>query len=270
MVTSADIQSTLTYGYVYPEIKAHPNVSQAQLAQLVFDDVERLYGGTDVSDAFTAQSEEETVNKAVEALGTGIQQTALGLPTVSGKTIRFAKVNPGGHYELNPDTYQDWIVNLAIDKYALGGSGRIMFFLCPESDIPEDPTEWPKHSDYIGVYDIFAYSTPDECQNCKALHEAGYKVGGTVYLTKPLIKRGIALIGDEPEKYLKEKLQVRAYSITTGDVYTPEMLPSLELSIQSAGYDATPGVHGPGRPQRKEWQIHRDVTGGRLKEASTA
>ena len=227
MVTSADIQSTLTYGYVYPEIKAHPNVSQAQLTQHVFDDVERLYGGTNVSDAFTAQSEEETVNKAVEALGTGIQQSTLGLPTVSGKTIRFAKVTPVATTSSIPTPIKIGLSTFAIDKYALGGSGRIMFFLCPESDIHEDPTEWPKHSDYVGVYDIFAYSTPDEFQNCKALHETGYKAGETVYLTKPLIKRGIALIGDEPEKYVKDNLQVRAYSITTGDVYTPETLPSL-------------------------------------------
>lgn len=145
-----------------------------------------------------------------------------------------------------------------------------MFFLGTESDIPEDPNEWRKLPSYVGVYDIFAYASPDECQNCKELQEAGYKVGGTVYLTKALIKRGIALVGDEPEKYLKDQLQVRAYSIITGTVYTPETLPSLELSIQSAGYQTTPGVGGPGRPQRGRWQIHRDVTGGRLKEATAS
>jgi hypothetical protein len=267
MASSAEIQDTLVYGYIYPEINAHPNTTPAQLAELVHDDVDRLYGGSNLMEAFQAPTDEEKLSKAMAALeivSSGSQE-AISSPKISAQSICSTKTKPGDPYDLNPDTYQEWIVNVAIDKSALGGSARVLFFL--GADSPEDPKEWADHPSYIGVYDLFAPEDPEECQNCSELQETGYKVGGTVFLTKELILRGIALVGDQPENYLKENLQVRGFGLSTQQVYTPQTLPSLELSIQSAGYETTPGIGAPGRARRKEWQIHRGVTGGRLNEA---
>jgi tyrosinase len=259
MVTSNDIQSTLTYGYIYPEIKAHPNVTPEQLSRLIYNDVERLYGGSSFFQALKAKSDVHALEKAVEALALGNHRTDVA-PTISNKMIVLKQLNPGADHKVTPDTYREWIVNVSLDKFALGGSGSVTFFLGPEDQIPSDPAEWHTSEIYVGSYDIFAYTDPNECRNCKEFQDKGLKVGGTVYLTEPLIHRHVALTGDEPEKYIKENLHWRCHDID-GNVVPNDSIPTLEVVVQSSGYRIVPGQDRPERTPRK---IHEDVTRGRV------
>lgn len=278
-VTSDDIQSTTTYGYIYPEIKAAGNVSPEERSSLVYKAVETLYSGSSLFSAINASNDEAAANKVVEALGPGIEKATI-LVNSQQKSIRLPKLatgstspgadNPGHRgYELNPDTYADWIANVALEKYALGGSGSVDFFIGPKEEIPADPAIWHKSPIHVGGYDIFALQSPEGCGNCKAQQAKGLRVGGTVFLTKALIRRQIPLVGNEPETYLKENLHWRCRG-RAGEI-PRENVAGLEVVIQSAGYTLNLG-RPDGRPQRAPWVIHPDVTRGRpggIKEAAS-
>lgn len=78
----------------------------------------------------------------MEALGSRIEKMSIkanaqqkSIPLTSAKSIsssgapKAVPSNPGHDgYELNPETYRDWIVNVTLEKFALGGSGSVDFF----------------------------------------------------------------------------------------------------------------------------------------------
>ena len=163
-------------------------------------------------------------------------------------------------YVVTPDTYRDWIANVTLEKYALKGSGRVCFFLGPSSEIPANPADWFTSPIYVGAYSIFA-TNPDitGCENCKDQADKKSRVGGTVHLTKALIRHQIPLTGQEPVDYLKENLHWRCSDVHDQDV-PREQIPSLKIIVQSAGYTVPPGGT---RPQRGPWFRHLPITRGR-------
>src|SRR5271163_1188844 len=126
IVTPNDIQSTLGYGYIYPEQEKYKHLLPEQRSEAMYTEIEQQYSTSSFFTAFRFVSDEDTLKTAAEALGIGVEHITIGPATANGKTIRFAADNG---YEITPDTYQEWIVNLAIDKYALGGTATILFFL---------------------------------------------------------------------------------------------------------------------------------------------
>jgi hypothetical protein len=251
IVTSADIQSTTTYGYVYPEVYAAGDGSPETVAQSVFNAVTTLYGGGNLSPALTD-----------EAITTGVEKMQISIP----RSVKFAAVpkahpEPKDDYVVTPKNYRDWIANITLEFGALGGSGRVCLFLGPDEEIPEKPTEWHTSPIYVGAYDLFALSPNnlERCPNCKDLKANGIHAGGTVYLTEALIRRRIPLVGEEPEKYLKENLHWRCCGFR--GVIPVESIPSLEVIVQSASYVAAPGV-GNGPIDRSPWVVHAPVTSG--------
>lgn len=175
-----------------------------------------------------------------------------------------APSNPeGDDYVVTPDTYRDWIVNCTFEKYALKGSGRVCFFMGPEEEIPEKASDWYASPIYVGSYAIFA-TNPEisGCDNCKDQAEKKSRVGGTVHLTKALIRRHIPLTGDEPVNYLKENLHWRLSDAHENEI-PREDCPSLKVVVQSAGYTLPPGGVGR-RPERSPWERHSPITRGRL------
>jgi hypothetical protein len=169
----------------------------------------------------------------------------------------------GDDYVVTPDTYQDWTVNATLEKYALGGSGQICFFLGPANEIPADPKAWATCPILVGKFGVFA-SNPDltGCANCKDQADAKTRIGGTVHLTKALIRHRIPLVGDEPVEYLKENLHWRA-STVRGDEVPIADIPSMKVVVQSAGYQLPPGGGVGARPHRLPWIRHSPVTRGR-------
>jgi len=162
-------------------------------------------------------------------------------------------------YVVTPDTYQDWIVNVTIEKYALNGSGRVCFFVGPENEIPENPADWYTCPIYVGAFTIFAQDPEiTECGNCQGQAETGHRIGGTVHLTKCLIRNRISLADGDPVPYLKENLHWR---VTNFDdrVFPNEEIPSLKVIVQAAGYDIGPD----GKPRRQTWTRYAEITRGR-------
>jgi tyrosinase len=166
----------------------------------------------------------------------------------------------GADYVVTPETYRDWIANVTCEKYALGGSGRIVFFLGPEEQIPSNPSDWYESPLYVGSFSIFATDPAlTGCGNCKTQEANKTRVGGTVHLTETLIRCHVPLTGDEPVAYLKENLHWRI-SNKDENLVAREDVPSLKVVVQSAGYSFT---EGDDRPQRSEWIRHAPVTAGR-------
>jgi len=277
-----DCQSTGAYGYTYPEIAAAGPVSPDQLSQIIRDTVDQLYGGGSVFSAFTRS------DVAVDSLSRGVSQTSLKsvvkgnqlhIPKQAlfavphGKTLHASnptsKASSGpyssdGDYVVTPETYRDWIANVTLEKYALGGTGRVSFFCGHAADIPSNPLDWHKSSLYVGSFSVFA-SDPvrSGCQNCKDQAANGSRIGGTVHLTKTLIRNHVPLTGNEPINYLAHNLHWRLSTVHDGAEKDREEVPSLKVVVQSAGYDSAPGFV-EGRPVRGQWTRHAPVTRGRL------
>ena len=170
---------------------------------------------------------------------------------------------PGRDYVITPDTYQEWTVNATLEKYSLGGSGQVCFFLGPESEIPAKPDDWFTSPILVGKFGIFA-SDPEltGCANCKNQADAKTRVGGTVHLTKALIRNRIPLVGDEPVEYLKKNLHWRASTVQGVEVPLAD-IPSLKVIVQSAGYQLPPGGGIGARPHKLPARTHSPITRGR-------
>jgi hypothetical protein len=165
-------------------------------------------------------------------------------------------------YVVTPETYRDWIANVTLEKYALNGSGRVTFFCGPTSSIPSDPSEWHNSPLYVGSVAIFATNpTHTHCENCKQQADANSRIGGSVHLTKTLIRHHVPLSGDAPVTYLTENLHWRI-STLAGTEVAREDVPSLKVVVQSSGYEVPDGVIGR-RPVRTPWTRHSPVTRGR-------
>jgi len=170
---------------------------------------------------------------------------------------------PGEDYVITPDTYREWTVNATLEKYSLGGSGQICFFLGPANEIPAKPEDWYTSPSFVGKFGIFA-SDPEltGCANCKDQADAKTRVGGTVHLTKALIRHRIPLVGDEPLEYLQKNLQWRASTVQGVEVPLAD-IPSLKVMVQSAGYELPPGGGIGARPHRLPFRTHSPITRGR-------
>ena len=165
-------------------------------------------------------------------------------------------------YVVTPETYRDWIANVTLEKYALGGSGRVGFFLGPLNEIPENPDEWHSCPIYVGSYVIFAQN-PNQtgCENCKDQADRHIRVGGTVHLTKALIRAHCPLVGEEPVEYLRENLHWKCANIAECRIIPNEEVAGLKVVVQSAAYQAP--VEIGGRPVRGEWTRHAPITAGK-------
>jgi Tyosinase C-terminal domain len=151
----------------------------------------------------------------------------------------------------DPSTYRDWVANVTIEKHALGGSGKVYFFIGDEKDIPPIPSQWHQSPLYVGAFSILGIGqgTPE------------MTIGGTVHLTKALIRHGVPLTGRQPVEYLTKNLHWRV-STVTGEEKSIADIPSLKIVVQSAGYEVPGGVIG-GRPERTGWTRYPEITHGK-------
>lgn len=273
--SSVNASSTKKFGYTYPEIAAGgANPPPNYIQDLIF----RLYGNGNFITVFNSPTDDEATRKAIDALNEGKAEAPNTALAVVGKAVRIPKSealvtdpknvklvkpapsNPGhDDYVVTPDTYRDWIVNITIEKYALGGSASIGFFLGNPDDIPANPAEWVLSPNFVGTFDIFANKISQTgCSNCKKQAEQKLRIGGTIHLTKPLIHRQIALVDDDPVDYLTKYLWWRCFDVE-GRSVDPADIPSLKVSVHSAPYNIVPGLD----PQRSEYEAHYPVTRGK-------
>ena len=288
--TSVNCITTTKYGYIYPEIALVQTSDPEQLSTAVHQRVMELYGSGSFFNTFLASTEKK-LGFAQKALAKPKQApSATPPPVVKGNQIRLAipqqralpmakapRAAPAApkaaptesdheEYVITPENYQDWIVNVTIEKYALNGSGRVCFFLGPEEEIPENSAEWYTSPIYVGAFTIFAQDPRiTECGNCKDQAQRQFRIGGTVHLTKALIRRHIPLEDAEPVQYLKENLHWRVTDLTDRR-YANEDLPSLRVIVTAAGMEIGPD----GRVHRGPWTRYPEITQGRAGGAQDA
>lgn len=284
---STDCALTSAYGYTYPEIAAAGNVSSDQLSQYIIQTIDNLYGGESGINFFNSFNRsvqravfpfapKETASKnTVENILQKVKKLQISPshnphpqgnphPVSHGEQASGSeRTEFGSQYPITPENYRDWIVNVTLEKYGLGGSGRVAFFLCPSlDDIPENAMEWHSSPYYVGSYVIFAQSpTQTDCDNCKAQADAHNRVGGTVHLTKFMIRDHCPLVGDEPVEYLRQKLHWKCMNVAQGRIVPNEEVAGLRVVVQSATYTVPEGAGG--RPVRGEWTRHAPVTAGK-------
>jgi hypothetical protein len=162
------------------------------------------------------------------------------------------------NYVLTPETYRDWIVNVTFQKYALNGTGRVSFFLCPEDAVPSDFHHYRTSPYYVGSYTIFASPNTEGCSNCQS--QLTLPVGGTVHLTNQLIKRQIPLQGDQVVDYLKTNLQWRCANLF--EEVPAENVGGLKVLVRSAAYVLPIPVGEV--PVRGEWVSSPECTVGKV------
>jgi len=131
-----------------------------------------------------------------------------------------------------------WIANVSVEKYALGGSGRIVFFFRSDQgdDKPsQDPSIWLTDLNCVGWMAVFA-DDPElsGCQNCRDQAASRVCIGGTVHLTKALLHRGIS-ITDIPVEFLRQRLCWRICDADEKEIPV-ENVPSLKVVVQSRSY----------------------------------
>jgi tyrosinase len=277
LVTSANCQLTNKYNYTYPEF-AKPNGLSSDEA---YQKIAELYGGEHRPTFLLAEAKRAATETKIATLPTPTPKKQsifdrfhLHIPGFKRKKPKSSAPQKlpaapatslqqvGRDQEPTVGTYQDWVVNITLEKFALQGMGYVIVFLGPEQEIPSNESEWQTCPIYVGSVNVFA-SNPDhsECQSCKRQKESGLRVGGSVYLTNTLIDKHVPLIGQAPVDYLKVNLHWRLKDDSDREK-SREDVPSLKVLVSSVGYEIGPD----GKLAKKNWvrqvEITRDKAGG--------
>ncbi|KAJ7234350.1 hypothetical protein B0H12DRAFT_1028006 [Mycena haematopus] len=122
------------------------------------------------------------------------------------------------------EDFLDWRVHVQAETHALGGSYSIYIFL---GEVPNEPEEWMASSSFVGVFDVFTLTDPDNCPNCRANLTA--MTEGVVYLGDALEKASVnSQETQDVVSYLKENLEWRLAQVTNTPI---SRLSSLEVSV---------------------------------------
>jgi tyrosinase len=210
--TSAEVASTETFGYAYPETLAGEGVN---LTSQAIKAINHLYGTTAPAKTVTRRTILDPHSRALN--NRELQaNTSIGLPALA-----------------QDGQYTEWIANIQVKKYALGKPFFIHVFLGPFKD---DPASWSFEPNLVGTHCVFVktMSSGTQCSSC----DPDQLVTGTIPLTSALldnISTGLlpSLKEADVEPYLKENLKYRITLIDDTEIRNSE-LSSLSISVVSA------------------------------------
>ena len=163
---------------------------------------------------------------------------------------------------LAEQTHREWIINVTLEKFALGGGGEVRFYLGPPK---MQVADHPDTSANVGSFVICA-DAPTDCPNCQQQADNKMEIGGTVELTDALIKYRLPLTLPDAVTFLKQHLR---WHIRTNDKkeIPVEAVPSLKVLVQSVGYvtyfELIDGKIKEMETVREEWISHTEVTEGK-------
>ena len=173
-------------------------------------------------------------------------------------------------YEFEPETYREWVINISLCKYSIGGCGTFSFFAgYDQGQLPTDPQNWVTSPNFIGSFCIFADDVfTTRCSNCKDQAADHFRIEGTVHLTDWLIKEEYPLyVNEDTVSMLANTLNWRIYSVTHDCEVPLKAVPGLMVLVQSAAYETVYElVNGRVREistKREPWKIHTEVTEGK-------
>ena len=213
--TSASVRSTGTFGYSYPELLYWKYSRPGPYTTAVKKAVNAAYKGSGV----TLRRRNSTEKKPTPKYQSIRTYIASGFRSVH----KSPKENP--QKEGHDNTYQEWIANIRVAKYALEGSFNVYIFL---GDFNPNPTSWALDPNFVGMHSVFA-------NNMSTQHEK--IVTGTVPLTEALEKDTEAgkLVGDslsDIDAYLTQNLHWRVAKVCLRPLYIP-----ITYTFRYAEYD---------------------------------
>lgn len=167
-----------------------------------------------------------------------------------------------------PRQYNDWNVNITVEKHSVKTSFFVHVFL---GDFDPNPSKWLTEKTLVGSYYVFTSDIETTgCGRCKENAANNLKVAGSVPLTGALLdsplaerlgKDKVALLGpEEMIPYLKKELHWRVQT-QGGDVVELKDMPSLKISV--VHYPATTPTNPLSFATKGEGIIHTAATSGR-------
>jgi len=134
----------------------------------------------------------------------------------------------------------EWSVRVRCKEFELGGSFSVPFFLI---QVPDDSREWFTSPYFVGSFDVFANSNPEECTNCQS--HADDEIEGYVHLNAGIAKHSGQETFDpaDVEPFLRNNLHWRV--VDHNGSGTAARLPSLEVVVSSATLTLSPGASFP-------------------------
>ncbi|KAK3943651.1 hypothetical protein QBC46DRAFT_306734 [Diplogelasinospora grovesii] len=228
--TSDTVRDHTILGYTYAELVGNgPNASQATKAQ-VRRHINRLYGSSSPA-SFAIKASSKTKRASSDSLiklgkRWNEKKPRWSRPMPSESPIE--RVLVGGRY-------REWTANIHVDKQALNGPFKILFFLGPP---PQDHQTWTGAPNLVGTMGVFAAPEMDG-----GMQMGRQDITATVPLTAALVKRVAtgeleSLDPRDVEPYLKRYLEHRIITSAGGTVIEPSEIRSLGIHIVSASVRA--------------------------------
>jgi len=223
--TSAEVMTTQTFGYVYPETSGS---SASEIQASVISAINTLYGSSITNPSRKHKSRSNSWDMSARS-----HEPRDSLPA---------------------SQVYEWITNIVVQKQALNQPFFIHIFLGNFSD-SASPTQWATDPALVGTHCIFARAPPNTpsssspsaskngCPNCDQL------VSGTIPLTAKLqedVQAGElnSLDPDDVQGYLKDNLRYRV-SLANGTKVDNADVAGLEVKVVSSVVEkAESGVEG--------------------------
>lgn len=209
---SVNLGDSAKLGYTYPDFNGLDLSNPDQLQRAMVSRVGDLYGSSmlggssgDVSDSFIATSQAQLAPAPVLLA----QAPKLEANPPSENATPTVEAAPRSVNQ--SDSLWEWAARVHVQKYALGSSFSILFFL---GEVPEDPYQWLISPNLVGTHQVFANSVPDRCANCRNQSQA--VVEGFIHLNSG-IKDHSNLNSLEPnvvKPFLTEQLHWRVMKVS--------------------------------------------------------
>ncbi|KAI9754063.1 MAG: hypothetical protein M4579_004883 [Chaenotheca gracillima] len=240
--TSALARSTKTFGYTYPEL-VDWNVTSDQYQSNVHTAVNKLYGGS------SASSPQNRRRHAPESGSTALMRREKS--SIQPISSILNKILDNGKYN-------EYMVNIRVQKYALQGSFFVHVFL---GDFNPDPASWSFEPNLVGTHCIFVNDVSDKTLNSEV---NSLQVSGVIPLTTTLlgsIAEGLLqnLDTDIALAFLKKNLSWRVTRLDNTHVEN-DQVPDLKVSVVSA--QVTKATRSDEFPTWGSYTVHSDVTDG--------
>jgi hypothetical protein len=181
---------------------------------------------------------------ASQARPGGVQQAASGLASGGHGPQTVSSAVPSGSPS---NAHLEWSARVRCNKYELGGSFSVLFFLV---NVPDDPDEWFMSPHFAGSFEAFVASDTRS--------QSDHNIQGFVNLDDGLLKHSgqDTLEPNVVVPFLTNNLHWRIQKVNG----TVVELPSLEVVVLATPVSLPPGARFP---VRGEPQLYPNITHGR-------
>ncbi|KAK1470386.1 hypothetical protein CTAM01_16837 [Colletotrichum tamarilloi] len=225
--TSAGVEDTRGFGYIYPETQSAFGSRKA-----ILNEVDRIYWKrASFANILRSQATQPPDLQAVEALRdrarAHLKAAGRGTELPVGRDIRGLAVG---------DKYLEWLVNIRTLKSELHGNYIVNVFIGEPSE-STPPLLYMKDHAHVGSFATFGQDEESPCAKCKKDRSKNQEITGQIPLTIALVERYMAGLLDslKPEHvvgYLKDNIRWKI-TLPTGELQSPDKAKSLIVCVVS-------------------------------------